>query len=96
MKAWKRKFRKDTESQQMYIIVLLKSRIWGFFVHTQPSVLSRYFMALCLCLFELLNMHPDKSVNKITSLYLICTLRKLKVCIKLFLIFLPSLAKAPP
>lgn len=53
------------------------------------------FMAFCLYLFELLNMCPDKSVNKVT-LFLICTLSKLKVCIKLFFILLTWLAKSPP
>lgn len=44
-------------------------------------------MALFLCLFELLNMCPHENVCKVTSFYLIYPLLKLKVCVKLLIIF---------
>lgn len=34
-----------------------------------------------------------KSVSEVTSFYLICPFLKLKVCVKLFLIFLPICSK---
>lgn len=78
IKGQKRKFRKDTENLGMYTAVLLKSGI-QFCVQHQLS-LAGFFMALCLCLFELLNVSTQKCEQSY-SFYLIRPLLKLKICV---------------